>query len=601
MVKRGIINNLFFVLKHIWRWDKKMYITIGLQSLSTALAPFIWVFTPKFVIDELMNEKRIEKLILILVIAVTTSIIIHFSIPYLNGVYKMKISRIRFNFINMMHEKAMSMDYKHTENPEVLNKIHAAWRTARNPFEGIGGVLQKLFSIFGNLIGFTGFVTIILFLHPGVLLVLLATVSITYYMTVKVKEFERSKRDEQFEYERRRRYTNRTMSDFQYGKDIRIYGMKKILMEEKRKYDGKILNIISQVQRKSFWAGVVDGGLILVREGIIYAYLIFKVLVEGLSIGNFSMYVATVRQFATWMQNLMEDMAFLKISCLYIDDYRDFLEIKDKDCQEKRREIPVEKPYEIQFENVSFHYPSSDRYIFKNLSLTIKAGQKLAIVGINGAGKTTFVKLLTRLYQPSEGEILLNGININEFDQREYYNILSVVFQEIKTFAFSIGENIGFDEQNNLNFKRLNEATEKAGIKEKIDSLDKGIDTMMLKVIDSYGIELSGGENQKLALARALYKGGEIVILDEPTSALDPLAEYNIYKSFNEMVMDKTAIFISHRLSSTRFCDVIAMFENGEIIEYGTHDELIEKGQQYAHMFNIQSQYYREDALKKEA
>ncbi len=296
----------------------------------------------------------------------------------------------------------------------------------------------------------------------------------------------------------------------------------------------------------------------------------------------------------------MKDTAFVKTNFKYVGDFRDFLDIKDEVQSEELVEIPIQKPYEVEFKNVSFKYPNSDRYIFRNFSIKIKPGQKLAIVGVNGAGKTTFVKLLTRLYSPTEGEILLNGINISKFNQEEYYKLFSVVFQEIKMFAFSVAENIAFTDKN-IDYERIMEAARKSCIKEKIDTLEKGLSTKVLKVIDENGIEFSGGENQKLALARALYKDGEVVILDEPTAALDPIAEHNIYMSFNDMVEDRTSVYISHRLSSTRFCDTIAFFEDGEIKELGTHDELMAKNGKYAYMFNIQAQYYREDSMKKEA
>ncbi len=263
--------------------------------------------------------------------------------------------------------------------------------------------------------------------------------------------------------------------------------------------------------------------------------------------------------------------------------------------KKKTRDIHIDSSYEIEFKNVSFKYPKTDKYIYKNLSLKIKKGQRLAIVGINGAGKTTFVKLLCRLYEPTSGEILINGVNIQSFSKEEYYKILSVVFQEVKTFAFTVAENVSLENLEEVDREKVLHCIEKAGVGDKINSLEKGIDTSLLKILDGEGIELSGGENQKLALARALYKNGKIVILDEPTSVLDAVAEYNIYKGFDELIGDKTAIYISHRLASTKFCDVIAFFENGEIVEYGTHEELLKKNGKYSDMFNIQAQYYKEE------
>ena len=598
--KRSTLDNIGFIIKHIWKWDKKVFSVIGTYSIFMALTPFIWVFAPKFLIDELLGSKRFEVLVGTLIAAFALSAAANYITAYLIGVYRMKMSNTRFNFIHMMNEKAMAMDFRHTENPSTLNNIQQAWRTVHSPHNGIGGVLQKLFSILGSLIGFIGYITIIFILSPIILTYLIVNVLINYYLTLKVKDYERSRKDELSDYERKSRYINITMSDFQYGKDIRIYGLKSMLTDKKKLFDSKRLGITRDVQNRFFKTAMVDSLLLLLREGIIYAYLVYQVIFDGLTIGNFTMYAAAIAGFTGWMNTLLMDIAFIKISCTYTNDFRDFLDIEDTDTKLGNKTIPDARPYELEFRNVSFKYPNSDKYVFRNLSLTIQAGKKLAIVGVNGAGKTTFVKLLTRLYPPSEGEILLNGVNIQQLDEKEYFKLFSVVFQEIKMFAFTVAENITFSEKN-YDRDRLIDSIEKAGIKDRVSSLTKGVDTSVLKVLDEYGTEFSGGENQKLALARALYKNGDIIVLDEPTAALDPMAEYNMYKTFNTMIGNRTAIYISHRLSSTRFCDNVAFFENGELLEYGTHDDLMGLKGKYADMFNIQAQYYRETELAKEA
>lgn len=353
------------------------------------------------------------------------------------------------------------------------------------------------------------------------------------------------------------------------------------------------MEIKRTIKHKHFKVSVVSIILLFIREGLVYVYLIYKVLKGDMTIGNFTMYFTTISGFAAWMQNVLDNIAHINAQNLYINDFRDFLEFNNEEEKNNLNSIPKENTYEIEFKNVSFKYPNSERYIYINLSLKIKKGQRLAIVGVNGAGKTTFVKLLTRLYEPTEGEILLNGVNISTLNKSEYFKLFSVVFQEIKMFSFNIAENIALVDKEDVNREKVNECIEKAGMTEKINSLDKGIDTTLLKVLDPEGIELSGGENQRIALARGLYKDGEVVILDEPTAALDPIAEYNIYRKFDDMVGDKTAIYISHRLSSCKFCDKIAVFDKGKIIQYGTHEELIdERESQYNKMYMAQAQYY---------
>ena len=276
-----------------------------------------------------------------------------------------------------------------------------------------------------------------------------------------------------------------------------------------------------------------------------------------------------------------------------MDDWRSFLEIDDG-TEEGTIELPKTNTYEFKFENVSFRYPKAEKYALKNLNITLTAGKRLAVVGLNGAGKSTFIKLLLRLYEPTEGRILLNGVDIRSYSRADYYSIFSAVFQDVNIFAYPLSENVSMDTPENTDRKKAEQSLRDAGLGEKLDSLSKGVDTELLKVIYDDGIDLSGGEKQKLALARALYKDAPVVVLDEPTAALDALAEAALYENFDKLIGGKTAVYISHRLSSTGFCDAVAMFKDGEMIEYGTHESLLKEGGAYAEMFHVQAQYYVE-------
>jgi ABC-type multidrug transport system fused ATPase/permease subunit len=597
--KRSTLTNVKFLVTNAWKIDKSIFWYFGLYTVFTAISPFIGIFAPKFLIDELMGGRRTEALILILGGFFLLSAVVNYLVAYLHGVYYPKMVKARFSFICMMQAKSMNMDFRHTENPKTLNDINSAGRAISNNSDGIEGVYHKLFGLFGSAISFVGYVAIVAVLNPLVLLYLVLNVLITYFLTLRVKTFEHDKKDNISEFDRKSEYIYKTMYDFSYGKDIRIYKLGNWLGRKFQQFKNERVKIHKTIKYKYFTVAAVDVFLLLLREGIIYAYLIYRVLSKGMGIGDFTMYFATISGFAVWMQKVMADIAHITAQNLYLNDFRDFLELDDEKENSSPTPIPSRKPYEIEFRNVSFKYPHSDRYIYRNLSFKIDPGQRLAIVGVNGAGKTTFVKLLARLYDPTEGEILLNGINIKDFNREEYNKLFSVVFQEIKMFAFSVAENVALTSESNINRTKVMEAIEKAGMHEKIKSLKNGIDTSILKVLDDSGVEFSGGENQKLALARALYKNGDIVVLDEPTAALDALAEYNIYKGFDGLVGSKTAIYISHRLASTRFCDVIAFFEDGQIKEYGTHEELLEKKGKYADMFNIQAQYYQEEAERE--
>ncbi|MDU7548311.1 ABC transporter ATP-binding protein [Clostridium perfringens] len=594
--KKGtLLSNLKYIMGYAWSQDKVLFAQCGVYTILASIAPFIGIFLPKFLIDELLGQRRIEIILMTLIGFFLLSSVVNYSIAWLRCAYSPRVTKIRTDYITMISDKIMKMDFKNTEDPEVLNKIKSVMNAVMSNNTGVEGVYHTLLGLFGRLTAFVGYISIVLFLSPWILLFLIINVLISYALTMRVKKYEYSQKEKAADKDRRTFYVFDTMYDFAYGKDIRIYDLKNILIDKFKKFRGERIDISKDVQGKQLKVKIVDVILLVIRECVVYGYLIYNVLFTGMGIGDFTMYFSTINGFGDWMKGILDDLANIKAQNMYLDDMREFLEIKSEN-KEKTRDIPIDSSYEIEFKNVSFKYPKTDKYIYKNLSLKIKKGQRLAIVGINGAGKTTFVKLLCRLYEPTSGEILINGVNIKDFSKEEYYKILSVVFQDIKTFAFTVAENVSLENLEDVDREKVLHCIEKAGVGDKINSLKKGIDTSLLKILDREGIELSGGENQKLALARALYKNGKIVILDEPTSALDAVAEYNIYKGFDELIGDKTAIYISHRLASTKFCDVIAFFENGEIVEYGTHEELLKKNGKYSDMFNIQAQYYKEES-----
>ncbi|MGU8583010.1 ABC transporter ATP-binding protein [Clostridium perfringens] len=594
--KKGtLLSNLKYIMGYAWSQDKVLFAQCGVYTILASIAPFIGIFLPKFLIDELLGQRRIEIILMTLIGFFLLSSVVNYSIAWLRCAYSPRVTKIRTDYITMISDKIMKMDFKNTEDPEVLNKIKSVMNAVMSNNTGVEGVYHTLLGLFGRLTAFVGYISIVLFLSPWILLFLIINVLISYALTMRVKKYEYSQKEKAADKDRRTFYVFDTMYDFAYGKDIRIYDLKNILIDKFKKFRGERIDISNDVQEKQLKVKIVDVILLVIRECVVYGYLIYNVLFRGMGIGDFTMYFSTINGFGDWMKGILDDLANIKAQNMYLDDMREFLQIKSEN-KEKTRDIPIDSSYEIEFKNVSFKYPKTDKYIYKNLSLKIKKGQRLAIVGINGAGKTTFVKLLCRLYEPTSGEILINGVNIKDFSKEEYYKILSVVFQDIKTFAFTVAENVSLENLEDVDREKVLHCIEKAGVGDKINSLEKGIDTSLLKILDGEGVELSGGENQKLALARALYKNGKIVILDEPTSALDAVAEYNIYKGFDELIGDKTAIYISHRLASTKFCDVIAFFENGEIVEYGTHEELLKKNGKYSDMFNIQAQYYKEES-----
>ncbi len=380
------------------------------------------------------------------------------------------------------------------------------------------------------------------------------------------------------------------ISDYPRGKDIRIFKMFDVIRRKGMAARDDIENAQKQAIRDGMKVGVWSVLVQNIFTVAVYAYVGIKAIYGMITIGEVTRYISAITLLQTQIGVLFTLLISINTQNTYFESYNELMEFKN---QKYDGTLPVEKrydnEYELEFRNVSFHYPNSDRLVLKNVSFRLKTGRKLAIVGANGAGKTTFIKLLCRLYDPTEGEILLNGIDIRKYDYDEYIRLFSIVFQDYRIFSFSVAENVAagpdFDRE------RVVKSLQDAGIYERVLNMRSGIDSRLLKDQqdgDEEGIEISGGEKQKIALARALYRDAPMVILDEPTSALDPIAEQDIYTRFNDM-----AVFISHRMSSCRFCDEIAVFDGGQIVQNGTHEELVADADGiYRKMWEAQAQYY---------
>lgn len=328
--------------------------------------------------------------------------------------------------------------------------------------------------------------------------------------------------------------------------------------------------------------------------GVVYVFVCLKAWAGAFGVGSVTQYISAISSLSGSVSALISTVGNMRANARYLQTEFEFLDIPNKMYQGS---LSVEKrsdcSYEIEFRDVSFKYPGAETYALRHMNMKFKVGQRLAVVGQNGSGKTTFIKLLCRLYDPTEGEILLNGIDIRKYSYREYMSIFSVVFQDFQLLAYSLGQNVAASRT--VDRKRAEDCLREAGFGERLDGMEKGLDTILYKNLDDEGVEISGGEAQKIALARALYKNAPFIILDEPTAALDPLAEYEVYTKFNEIIGEKTAIYISHRLSSCRFCDSIAVFDNGQVVQRGSHDDLVaDESGLYHSLWNAQAQYYTE-------
>ena len=373
------------------------------------------------------------------------------------------------------------------------------------------------------------------------------------------------------------------------AKDIRLYGMQDYLCGKNE----ECLNDTACFSEEGIFEGKNQAKFSFVVQllaGYIYVYVAVMAMSGAVSVGDVLMYSGAIITMMTGVQNILTQYNQINYRNEYLKTYEDFIKRPNMHYDGT---LPIEKrddnEYELSFRNVSFRYPGTETYILKDVSLDFKIGQKMALVGMNGAGKTTLIKLLLRLYEPTEGEICLNGINIEKYDYEEYMQIFSVVFQDFKLFAFPLDENIAAGGQ--VDKRRLNQVLAKIGLKEFVEGLPQKERTLLYQE-NGQGVTPSGGEAQKVAIARALYKDASFVILDEPTAALDPIAEAGIYENFDSLVGEKTAVYISHRMSSCKFCDRIVVLDHGEIVEEGTHEELLEQNGIYAKLYQTQAEYY---------
>lgn len=496
---------------------------------------------------------------------------------------------------------SISRKYAKTSYPNLLNtdflalgkKASAACDANSEASEAIWTTLTDLMT---SCIGFVVYLALLTNLKLWLAALVAATTAVSYFASKRINEWGYLHRSEELELTKRIEYANKTATSREFAKDIRMFGLRGWLED----LWGSTMRLYSAFcakrERKYIWANIIDIVLTFLRNGIAYAFLIGITVKNGLPASQFLLYFAALSGFAQWVVEILDKLSVMHKQSLDISTIREFLDWDEPFDLNGGERIAFEpnKQYEIRLDDVSFRYPKADKDTLSHINLTVHPGEKLAIVGLNGAGKTTLVKLVCGFLDPTEGRILLNGEDIRKFNRNDYYALFSAVFQEFSVLDVTVKENVaqcvdGIDET------RVWQCIDKAGLTEKIKSLPKGIETHLGRRVFKDGVEFSGGQTQRLMLARALYKNAPILVLDEPTAALDPIAENDIYQKYNDMTHGRTSFFISHRLASTRFCDRIIFVDGGKIAEEGTHDELLKNGGGYAYLFEVQSKYYRSD------
>ena len=605
-MKKSNLASVMATVKLAFTLDKVSIILTVFLSLTRSVKPYIGILLSAWVIDGLSSGAKIEALILTVLAGVAATFLLSLLESALNRENDVHIEICVRRFNMAVNKKTLTMDYEQLDSP-LVNDIRNRIKTGNNWGAGFYSVFWISSWLLDSAFGIVASITVLvpLFYSGGeytdwvayaALCALLAATAAASYFNTKVtnkKTFELMDETSKF----RSSFGHFMFGgvDYKAGKDYRIYNASHMLKEYCGEGEDIRQNWIRRFTKTAGTGGFIGGLTNGLLQGGAYLFVVLRAIAGKITLGSVVKYAISIYNFADSLTNFMNAFSYLAVTAERQQGNLAYLQIPDV---LDKGTLPVEKrndnEYELEFHNVSFKYPGNDHDALRNVSLKLTIGQRLAVVGVNASGKTTLIKLLCRLYDPTEGVITLNGIDIRKYDYREYMSLFSVVFQDFKLFSFPLGQNIASSASYDID--NMDRSLAKAGFSGRLASMPMGLDTPLNQNYDEGGVEISGGEAQKLALARALYKDAPVVVLDEPTAALDPIAEYEVYSRFNEIVGNKTAIYISHRLSSCRFCDDIAVFDDGGIIQRGSHDELLkDSAGMYYKLWNAQAKYYQAD------
>ncbi len=589
---------LVWAIKNLWRLDKRFVFFIFAAVPIAIISPLVSSYFSKYLIDSIGAGKPFSELVWIVVFFIVASI----TLAIIDSFIRTRRGSRRYYPTNvyqtdMGYAQGYRTDYENTEKQDYKKISGYAWRDASSGNCALEFIWTDLSGALIHLLGIATYASLLAFINPIVFVVVIIVSILSYFTTLwQNKYYEKHKHLWEKE-SRKAGYLGGLSENLQVAKDIRLYGLEEWLNKAMSDYRAHIIMWNKRCRLRGLWASLLAGLMTLIQNGVAYVVLIGMLLAGNLSAGDFVFYFGIVGSVAGFLHGIVGDVAKLNKRADKIAYYREFFDYPNKFNHGKGCELPT-GAVTIELRDVWYKYDGAEDFTLKGINVTLHAGESLALVGVNGAGKTTLVKLICGLYRPTKGEILVNGKQIDEYNIEEYYTMISAVFQEIRPVCFTMFEYVASADINRSSAREdAVTAMKLAGIWDKIESLEHGMDTHLMKGIYDDGVDLSGGEMQKLVLARAIYKNGNMLILDEPTAALDPIAENNLYLKYRDLTKGKTSIYISHRFASTRFCDRIVLLEGGVITESGTHEELMEQNGQYAYMFGVQAKYYKEGEI----
>ena len=591
--KYNMWQNVCFSVKLAWQTRKRVLVITVAGAILSILLNLVELYVAPEILAKVEQQAPLSQLLLTIAGFTGALFLLSSLEDYLDTVRQPGEIDVRTAIIQLLTRKTCETSYPNIRDPKVLKLKEQAGAAVGGNSDAGEHIWKTLTQLLTNVIGFVIYLILLTNLNGFLILVVIATSMIGFFVTRYINEWEYRHKEEKEVYEKELSYYERRSYALDFAKDLRIFGLGTWLRELQNKALKTCEVFIIRREKAYLWANVLDVTMALMRNGVAYAFLIWQTLEQGLPASEFLLYFTAVSGFTTWITGILSTFSQLHKESIALSHVQEYLNLPEQFKFEEGVAPPKADGYMLTLENVTFRYPGTETNILENVNLTIHAGEKLAIVGLNGAGKTTLVKLLCGFYDPTEGRVLLNGQDIRAFNRRQYYELFSAVFQNFSIMDTTVAEAVS-QTAVGTNMDKVHSCLEKAGLTESISKFPEGINTHIGRQVYLDGVMLSGGQTQRLMLARALYKDGPILVLDEPTAALDPIAENDIYMKYNEMTAGKTSVFISHRLASTRFCDRILFIANGGIAEEGTHEELIALNGAYAALFEVQSRYYRE-------
>lgn len=597
--KYSIWQNVCFMVRTAWKTHKRvLFMCLLIAAIQVALNLAQLYVSPE-ILAKVEQGASVGELLITIGIFTAVLFLLQGAKAYCTTIRLPAEVDVRSAIIRKMTRKTGETSYPNVHDPKILKLEEQAAQATSSNSDAAEHIWRTLTELLTNTVGFIAYLFLLSNLNVFLILLVVVTSVIGFFVSKHINEWEYRHREEKETYDKEISYFLAKPRQIQFAKDVRIFGLGTWLRELRAKSMKMLAAFVVRREKAYIWANVVDVVMTLLRNGIAYVYLIWQTIEQGLPASEFLLYFTAVSGFTAWVTGILSQFTQLHKESIALSKIQEYLNIPEPFRFEDGIQPPGADGYELKLENVSFHYLGTEKDILKNVNLTIHPGEKLAVVGLNGAGKTTLVMLLCGFYDPSQGRVLLNGIDIRQFNRRQYYELFSAVFQGFSIQDTTIAECVA-QTAVNIDLEKVTDCIDKAGLTATIAKFPNGLETHFGREVYLDGVMLSGGQTQRLMLARALYKDGPILVLDEPTAALDPIAENDIYMKYSEMTAGKTSVFISHRLASTRFCDRIIFVADGGIAEEGTHDELLAQKGAYANLFEVQSRYYREGGESNE-